>query len=574
MSNPRRLPWRSSLISHMDTPYRHILYTNTVASDEEARGIRRLVVAPMQDIQTLTNDIDGLQATIDQLTQQRDQRVHERDVLTEFVEAHLALVSTARTLPEEIVREIFTALLPYRDRYPTMKRTQFPVVLTLICREWRAIALSIPRLWASLHIAAPYLSPWANGQIINDGVKTWLSRSGNLPLSISFVWTASHESEDLTKGAEDRSAILHSLMVYSNRWAHMRFIFPAYESFQSLATLSPADVPQLQTVVIRLGTPIPASSNYFSFAHGINVQGISLKSIVDTHTHALVPQSPIRFLSLLGPTFSLGQVLTMLRQSPQLETCTLSIADGPEPVPPQPVRMVRLRRLCIVDQTRGGNGTTLFRYVELPNLDTLDYSYTMWFTALLPYLATFHNLTSLGLSTRMSKETLAQCLADVPKLEKLVLHRPKISLVYNQSPISCQLFSLLSTEALCPLLRDVSCFGVDAGSDEELLAFVRTRHAGGPQMHTLSRVHCVFPHAMQLEDIAAQVAAEGVTADLRYPTKENQDYMSKPASYEYPATPPREQEDREMDWGPISSSVWVQEYAEWGVTRDIWAKDE
>ncbi|KAJ6471808.1 hypothetical protein C8R47DRAFT_1054330 [Mycena vitilis] len=568
MSTPRRLPWRSSLIAHMDTPYRHILYTNTVASNEEARGIRRLVVAPKQDIQTLTNDIDGLQAAIDQL-------VHDRDVLTEFVEAHLALVSTARTLPDEIVREIFTALLPYGDRYPTMKRTQFPVVLTLICREWRAIALSIPRLWASLHIAAPYLSPWANGQIINDGVKTWLSRSGNLPLSISFAWTASHGSEDMTRGAEDRSAILHSLMVYSNRWAHMRFIFPAYESFQSLATLAPADVPQLQTVVIRLGTPIPTSPNYFSFTRGTDVQGISFKSLVVSH-HAFRPQSPIRFLSLLGPTFSLGQVLMILRQSPQLETCTLSIADGPEPGPLQPVRMVRLRRLCIVDHTRGGNGngTTLFRYVELPDLDTLDYSYTMWFTALLPYLATFHNLTSLGLSTRMSKETLAQCLADVPKLEKLVLHRPKRSLANKESPISCQLFSLLSTEVLCPLLHDVSCFGVDAGSDQELLALVQTRRARGPQMHALSRVHGVFPHAMQLEDIAAQVASEGVAAVLRYPTKADQDYMSKPASYEYPPTPPKEQEGREMDWGPISSSVWVQEYAEWGVTRNVWATDE
>ncbi|KAJ7854874.1 hypothetical protein B0H13DRAFT_1484434, partial [Mycena leptocephala] len=136
------------------TPYRDILYTNIMPSDEESRHIRELVVVPMRDIQRLTNEIAGFQARIDQLTQQLDDVIHERDGLNEFVESHLALVSTARRLPHDILRNIFTFCLP-SERHPTLNRREAPVLISHICGDWRSLVLSMPRLWTSLHISAP-----------------------------------------------------------------------------------------------------------------------------------------------------------------------------------------------------------------------------------------------------------------------------------------------------------------------------------------------------------------------------------------------------------------------------------
>ncbi|KAJ6523824.1 hypothetical protein B0H19DRAFT_1386291 [Mycena capillaripes] len=336
---PRRLPPRAALASHMDTPYRDILYSNIVPPDEEIPRIRHLVVAPMQEIQDLTDEIAGFRASIDQLIQQRDERVHKRDALT-------------RRLPDDILREILTASLP-SDRYPRLNRKDAPVLISHICRDWRRLALSMPRVWTSLHIAAPSASPWVSAETISQGVKTWLTRSAELPLSISYVRTTS-VAKELKRDAEKRFAILHTLIKYSRRWSHMRFIFPLYEWFEPLAVLSPEDVPLLQTIIIHAGSFALNAEKFFGFTRGPSLHGLSFKSpfYFTSDIPSLVAPSQIRNLSLQGPIFPLSGALEMLRRSSSLKTCTLTIVD-PSTIPTTlpPIRMDNMCRLGIIDST-------------------------------------------------------------------------------------------------------------------------------------------------------------------------------------------------------------------------------
>ncbi|KAJ7452899.1 hypothetical protein FB451DRAFT_1050704, partial [Mycena latifolia] len=155
----------------LDQTYKDVLHTNFVPSDQECRRIRDFVVAPTDKLQETTEEIARLEALLEQLTRQRDE-------LAEYIDSHLALVAPARRLPEDILREIFIATLPL-DRHPGMSPRASPLLISRICNDWRTLALSMPRLWASLHIDASELSPRSPRlKECNEGLESQCSPEG------------------------------------------------------------------------------------------------------------------------------------------------------------------------------------------------------------------------------------------------------------------------------------------------------------------------------------------------------------------------------------------------------------
>jgi hypothetical protein len=99
-----------------------------------------------------------------------------------------------------MLREIFIRCLP-EDRFPALHVADAPLLLTIICRKWRNVALDERRLWTRLHIVAEPeeytpqdgASTLPNWQKVNNRaaegqltlIKLYISRSGSLSLSIS-----------------------------------------------------------------------------------------------------------------------------------------------------------------------------------------------------------------------------------------------------------------------------------------------------------------------------------------------------------------------------------------------------
>ncbi|KAK7018497.1 F-box domain-containing protein [Favolaschia claudopus] len=82
------------------------------------------------------------------------------------------------TLPNEITAEIFLGYLPsYPLCSPLFGRTS-PTVLTQVCRQWRQIALALPRLWTAISFTVEDLP----SHVTFEGM--WLTRAGNCSLSI------------------------------------------------------------------------------------------------------------------------------------------------------------------------------------------------------------------------------------------------------------------------------------------------------------------------------------------------------------------------------------------------------
>ncbi|KAF7314069.1 F-box domain-containing protein [Mycena chlorophos] len=96
------------------------------------------------------------------------------------------------SLPHEIISAIFVACLPIHGRVRPSKKTA-PWILTQVCRDWRAVALSTTELWVSLDLELSRQRDLQTGKrvvVLKPGCERiwnmWLSRAGSRPLSLTL----------------------------------------------------------------------------------------------------------------------------------------------------------------------------------------------------------------------------------------------------------------------------------------------------------------------------------------------------------------------------------------------------
>jgi hypothetical protein len=111
------------------------------------------------------------------------------------------------TLPTEITSEIFVNFLPAYPACPPAIGLSSPHILVQICRTWREIALSTPRLWRAIELRLPTRSPTKP----LDLLRTWISRSKNCPLSISLQCSTELLEVDF----------IQAIIPHSERWEHI-----------------------------------------------------------------------------------------------------------------------------------------------------------------------------------------------------------------------------------------------------------------------------------------------------------------------------------------------------------------
>ncbi|KAJ7772964.1 hypothetical protein DFH07DRAFT_802059 [Mycena maculata] len=138
-------------------------------------------------------------------------------------------------LPHEILAEIFIQCLPNDEFIAPSPRT-VPLLLCSVCRQWRMVALTNPKLWRSLDIrlagTPDYIELYQN----------WLSRAANTPLSISL-----HASADHTTADSPAKALFQTIVRLSPQWrnvdltgarAALRCLLPEEGRFPLLAKLT------------------------------------------------------------------------------------------------------------------------------------------------------------------------------------------------------------------------------------------------------------------------------------------------------------------------------------------------
>ncbi|KAJ3522305.1 hypothetical protein NMY22_g11949 [Coprinellus aureogranulatus] len=172
----------------MESPFEHLIACNYVPTEQEAGVISQLLIEPTKELAKMDDRIQDMKRQLDKAQASRDR-------LWNSVMGHRGMISCARRIPDDILREIFVETLP-TTYLPTVNANQSPTVLTHICGRWRKVALSTPHLWSGIHVKLP--DPSGGGGYTKDDrdrkvshIGEWISRAHAIPITISFGYGAS-----------------------------------------------------------------------------------------------------------------------------------------------------------------------------------------------------------------------------------------------------------------------------------------------------------------------------------------------------------------------------------------------
>ncbi|KAK7031026.1 hypothetical protein VNI00_013816 [Paramarasmius palmivorus] len=226
--------------------FNHVLRTNYAPSPDELTAIRKLISGPEEKIRLLNEKISELQA--------------ERDDLQSFVDDHRALLSPARRLPRDVVAEIFLRCLS-TARLPTCDVTTSPLLLTTICRYWREVAITTPRLWRAVHFVLPTLIGYTMHHGFRNlvrfrkgGLQLWLCRAGSVPLTIScYAPVDDPKPQNVREELQTMyTEHLEILSRYSAQWQALYLSHIPQELLSPIRVLNASDVPFLRTLSLNV----------------------------------------------------------------------------------------------------------------------------------------------------------------------------------------------------------------------------------------------------------------------------------------------------------------------------------
>jgi hypothetical protein len=140
-------------IPNLETPFFKFRgdFTNDSAHEFEAQSIRAIIAERQQQLDRVEHEMSGLKAVADTFNGLYEQLGEKRDKINQSMNSHKGLISPLRRLPDEILSLIFIHCLP-EDSHLSLVKNKAPVLLTRICRQWRNIALDMPRLWCRPHL--------------------------------------------------------------------------------------------------------------------------------------------------------------------------------------------------------------------------------------------------------------------------------------------------------------------------------------------------------------------------------------------------------------------------------------
>ncbi|KAJ3756999.1 hypothetical protein EV360DRAFT_84430 [Lentinula raphanica] len=475
------------------SPFIESMGTNYAPSPDEILELKALLIQPYAELARLESEIA--------------RALCEKEKISSFIEAHRALMSPVRQIPEEVLAEIFLHCLPTDRNFAIRSLDEAPLLLTTICRDWRRVALDTPRLWSTLHV---YLPPHLSTQAISRraaGISTWLGRSGTLPLSISFCAKLSFQefSDEAPDDqwppvlTDDVKSLICALTSFGHRFSDLFLSLPvphltlfdecfANCRFSSLHTFHVQDddfhrylagpIPGGDACLTSLLTKTTALRG-LGISDGFRVEG-SLALPIDWE---LLTDLYLRHHDNLG--LASREVLRIIQRTPNLRNLHARLTISQEyPVDSAAILNIMLPRLVNLrlEFTRTSRTyilesaivraqtSSIFRSLSVPSLKMLSIGTPSWDPDTLVDLTSvydgsripFHNLETLELALAITSDEMTRCLSSSPELVSFKFeNNPGIeSLCFSESHLSALTPSHANPIPLCPKLSSIRLFNL------------------------------------------------------------------------------------------------------------------
>ena len=242
----------------MSIPFSHYLQSNQAPSEYETREIKALRANPLKEISIIDVEIERIEGILNSV---KRKRAHIQESIDDFN----TILAPVRRLSADVLGVIFNHCLA-THRNPVMSASEAPILLTQICRYWRAIALSIPRLWSRLyiptmrevryrhHLLETLLETLPLTHILEgerrmeartEEVQRWLRLSAACPLAVTLM---------AARDPISHPPLLDSIIQSSRRWQQLElgcFLSSESDVLTRLLSISPDDLCMLRELRIH-----------------------------------------------------------------------------------------------------------------------------------------------------------------------------------------------------------------------------------------------------------------------------------------------------------------------------------
>ncbi|PPQ68533.1 hypothetical protein CVT25_005455 [Psilocybe cyanescens] len=369
-----------------------LLQHNEPPSEANIYGIRKLLAEP-------SKRLAETRAKVKLLDEQMKQLMREEETLCISIKPYEVVLAPIRRIPSDILHEVFFHCLS-THRNPIMDVTEAPILLTRVCRSWRSIALSSPRIWSKIYIPIPIMPlggyypliftlnerenrKWTYMQVAEGRskmIKSWLDRSGECPLSISISYP-----QDSPPGMDDQEKpfigmILTEIIAFSRRWRtlELKIPFRLYPTFGG--SLTTKMLPMLEVLRLRIdnehylvgnnrSAPIPTAllecaklrdvSLYMlsSLTRDFRTMTPNWHQIDRLYIHSKLPSD--QFIKLLSQCHNLVEAKFYITRGPVYEHPTFVLPY--------------LQTLIISDEAVNQDMSIAFRSIQAPALNHVQY---------------------------------------------------------------------------------------------------------------------------------------------------------------------------------------------------------
>ncbi|KAJ7157561.1 hypothetical protein C8R43DRAFT_996927 [Mycena crocata] len=529
------------------SPFSHLLSTNSVPSDAEYAAIRQFLSGLEKNFASLVGEISRMQSVVTGLVEQSQQ-------LRESIDSHIAVVSLARRLSEDVVREIFLACLP-TEGDAVMSSREAPLLLGQVCSSWRKIAFSTPHLWRSLHIVVPNKARMPQ---ITAAASAWLTRSGVLPISLTLVVSVQCEGRAPGASTCNVETMIGILTDFAPRWKRVKITLSPHTILTPLTNLRPEDVPMLESIELtsvgsgswhNLVLPLKIPWRRFTFLSsptirkasftslGGNLLGLALPWPLLTHLH--LRSGSLKDSSSYELTTTTARLL--LGECPNLTSCIIAITldeESNDPTSPHPaIPLLHLVEFMVDNREHSPpKALAFFRCLQVPALNRFDYRGPKYDLPQLPFVTMLAGVNALeGLAIDVGGLTAAaylHCVELLPALTHLRLERADAFDPWagagpewgrtGEPATANDLLRLLTPaphaepgQCIAPCLRSLAVLRCEPLADDVVLNFVLARAEAG---HPLSRLRVAFTRLPEFDirRYLTELVAEGLNAELSY----------------------------------------------------------
>ncbi|KAJ7066249.1 hypothetical protein C8F01DRAFT_1122796 [Mycena amicta] len=521
----------------MQSPFQNILHTNTVPTDAQVEEIRAFLDPHRLELTELDKEVHRLAQLFNEATTRRDE-------LQGMVAAHEALVAPMRRVPDDVLRVIFVHTLPER-RNTALDSSEGPLLLSRVCKYWRELALTTPRLWASMHLVVAPDAPddWHPSQrnfqeLLHSQMEIWLERSAAVPLAISMHISFRRYAPPVVGTSEMSrsprpSPFLSALLGAVKRWGSIQLNLLSSLDITALSMLTEDDAPCLKSFDLALSGPLtPEQSQYgFKFLATDSLRRFSFAGMYASLPVTL-PWRNLLFLRIrLSNSFD-QTLAPMAFPFPFLQECTLletlvvttfgEHTQSEDTARPLSVHLPNLTalNLAIFDAFNVSATSSAVHTLNLPALDSLDVSRGP--VDLMTLLQPMGYIKCLAISVdALDSDYIVSVLHMLPLLERLRLvgvpGRPSPvdgGLPPSHLPMPDRQFLARfipedGGDILCPALYHLEFTLTLFLSDELILRFLRSRTLPDIALHpgvaAISRFNCFMPREPEI-DLFAQLS--------------------------------------------------------------------